>query len=271
VTGEAVGRYLTHWRLEPDGASVETPSSWLMPVTRDGASAMLKVFKPTSDERNAAAILRYFDGNGAVRLFQADEGALLMERVDGPRSLVSMAESGGDTEAAEILAQVVRKLHAQRKAAVPAGLTPLAEWFSALNDHAGDLPMLSACDKVARGLLAGERDVVPLHGDLHHGNVLDGGKRGWLAIDPKALLGERTFEVANLLKNSWVHAGVGHDPARMRRLAVLYANQLKLDMERVLAFAFAHAGLAASFQMDDGDDPSYTLHYAEVLDDAIKG
>jgi aminoglycoside/hydroxyurea antibiotic resistance kinase len=40
-----------------------------------------------------------------------------------------------------------------------------------------------------------------LHGDLHHGNVLDFGLRGWLAIDPKGLLGERGFDFANIFTN----------------------------------------------------------------------
>ncbi|WP_430515673.1 aminoglycoside phosphotransferase family protein, partial [Inquilinus limosus] len=37
---------------------------------------------------------------------------------------------------------------------------------------------------IARDLLAERREIVTLHGDLHHDNVLDFGPRGWLAIDP---------------------------------------------------------------------------------------
>lgn len=44
-------------------------------------------------------------------------------------------------------------------------------------------------------------DEVVLHGDLHHGNILDFGTRGWLAIDPKGLLGERGFDYANIFTN----------------------------------------------------------------------
>lgn len=40
-----------------------------------------------------------------------------------------------------------------------------------------------------------------LHGDVHHGNVLNFGARGWLAIDPRGLVGERAFDHANLLCN----------------------------------------------------------------------
>ena len=38
---------------------------------------------------------------------------------------------------------------------------------------------------------ATQRDVVVLHGDMHHENVLKFSSRGWPAIDPKGLVGER--------------------------------------------------------------------------------
>lgn len=243
----------------------ETPSSWLLPVTRGRVPAMLKVLKHASDERNAAALLRYWDGGGAVRLYEANEKALLLERASGPRSLMKMATSGGDTEAAEILAETVARLHAPRPSEIPAQLTPLQEWFSSLYTHETSMPLLGRCAAVARGLLSIERDIVPLHGDLHHDNVLDGGQRGWLAVDPKALIGERTYEVANLLGNPFPHAGIVHRPDRMQRLAALYAARLGLDVQRVLAFALAHAGLSASWHIEDGSDPAYRLRCAEIL------
>ena len=131
------------------------------------------------------------------------------------------------------------------------------------------MPLLGRCAAVARALIATERDIVPLHGDLHHDNVLDGGARGWLAIDPKALLGERSYEIANLLGNPWPHAEIVHRTDRMERLAHFYADRLGLDVRRVLAFALAHAGLAASWDIEDGSDPRYRLRCAELLDPIV--
>jgi streptomycin 6-kinase len=54
----------------------------------------------------------------------------------------------------------------------------------------------------ARSLLDAPGEAVVLHGDFHHDNVMDGGPRGWLAIDPKGLIGEREFEFANLFRNT---------------------------------------------------------------------
>jgi streptomycin 6-kinase len=269
MTNSNLEPYLMRWRLEPDGAAIETPSSWLLPVHRDRCAAMLKVLKPSCDERNAAGLLRYLSGDGAVRLYEADEDALLLERANGSRSLVTMAISGRDAQAAEILAETVAKLHARRNCRLLPELTPLKQQFSPLYAHAGMMPLLSRCAAVARGLLATERELVPLHGDLHHENVLDGGQRGWLAIDPKALFGERTYEVANLLCNPSAHADIVHQPGRMRWLAELYAARLRLDLQRVLAFALAHAGLSASWDVDDGIDPTYRLGCAEVLNKLV--
>jgi streptomycin 6-kinase len=264
LSGTTFDPFLSLWDLEPDGTPIETHSSWLLPVRRSRSLAMLKIMKHASDEYNAAALLRYFNGNGAVRLYESQDRALLLERAGGPRSLMTMAVTGGDTQAAEVLANTVRELHAPREARMQAGLTPLRRWFSSLYDHEHAATILKRCADVSRTLLGSENDVVPLHGDLHHDNVLDGGDRGWLAIDPKALIGERTYEVANLLGNPWPHADIVHRPARMRR-------RLGLDPQRVLAFALAHAGLAASWSMEDGRDPTYRLRCAEVLQATIEG
>src|SRR3546814_3749922 len=89
-------------------------------------------------------------------------------------------------------------------------LVPLAHWFRALNPaaatHGG---ILARCAATARALLAESRGTGVLHGDIHHDNVLDFGPRGWLAIDPKRLVGERgrteehTSELQSLMRISY--------------------------------------------------------------------
>jgi streptomycin 6-kinase len=264
MTSPPLERCLGKWNLLPDCCLLETDSSWLLPVRYLGRQAMLKMLKPTSDERAAADLLRWFAGSGAVRLYAADANALLMERADNEVSLKTMAISGGDDCAAEILADCVKQLHAPRESPVPGGLTPLREWFRSLFARQAQMPILARCADVAQRLLAAEHESTVLHGDLHHDNVLHS-VRGWLAIDPKGLIGERTYEVANLLGNPWPHGEIVHQPGRMLRLAELYGTRLGLDHRRVLGFAFAHAGLAASWSMDDGRDPSYRLTCASVL------
>lgn len=43
--------------------------------------------------------------------------------------------------------------------------------------------------------------VAALHGNLHHDNALNFRARGWLALDPKQLVGERGVDFANIFTN----------------------------------------------------------------------
>ncbi|WP_306779981.1 aminoglycoside phosphotransferase family protein, partial [Acinetobacter baumannii] len=73
-------------------------------------------------------------------------------------------------------------------------LTPLERWFDSLyaaERRYGGLYV--DCANAARYLLETAREQRPLHGDIHHGNVLDCGERGWQVIDPKRLYGERGY------------------------------------------------------------------------------
>jgi streptomycin 6-kinase len=49
-------------------------------------------------------------------------------------------------------------------------------------------------------MLADPREVRVLHGDIHHRNIRMSG-RGWLSLDPKGLVGERTYDCASSLCN----------------------------------------------------------------------
>jgi len=51
--------HFAHFGLTPDGAAFDAPSSWLMPVRHDGSPAMLKIYKPRSDEQQGTDYLTY--------------------------------------------------------------------------------------------------------------------------------------------------------------------------------------------------------------------
>lgn len=80
-------------------------------------------------------------------------------------------------------------------------MLPLIDWFEELWPLATTDARLARCAEVARRLLADQTAVVPLHGDLHHGNVLDFGGGDRRVIDPKRLVGVRVFDYANIFCN----------------------------------------------------------------------
>jgi streptomycin 6-kinase len=135
------------------------------------------------------------------------------------------------------------------------------EWFEALGRaaeaHGGILRIALA---TASNLLATQHDIVVLHGDMHHANVLNFGSRGWLAIDPKALIGERHFDYANILCNPDNETATM--PGRLARQVRVIANTANLESSRLLAWVVAWASLSAAFSFDDGLRPDTALRIA---------
>lgn len=256
VLSEIFGRYLTRWRLLPDGDPIITTGSRLLPVRMDGTPAMLKVALDT-EEKFGGLLLKWWDGQGAAHVLAHEDDALLMERAEGPGSLVDMAKDmatgGGDDEASRLICRVVAQLHASSvRSGPPPHLVPLAQWFRDLEPAAARYGgILTACAVTARELLASERDVVPLHGDIHHGNILHFGLRGWLAIDPKGLIGERGFDYANLFCNP--EAAIALEPGRLRRQADVVVEAAGLERQRLLKWIIAYAGLSAAWFIGDGE------------------
>jgi streptomycin 6-kinase len=217
----------------------------------DGGEAVLKVNFPEPESEHEADALASWDGNGAVRLLAQDteRRALLVERCAPGAPLWEVEED----EANEIAAGVLTQLWQAR----PGGE------FRPLSDEAarwaGDLPKRweaagrpferALLDEVVGFLHAQSppADPVLLHQDLHGGNVLRS-ERGWLAIDPKPLVGERAFDVASLLRDRREElARDAEAAARIRRRLDFFSDRLELDRERLRGWGIAHA-LAWGFE-----------------------
>ncbi len=253
--------HLARWGLIADGEPIATHSSDLLPVRRDGLPAMLKIARE-DEECWGWLALDYWGGDGAARVLAREGHALLLERAMGPLSLSRMVHVGRDDEASRILCAVAAKLHAPRARPRPAALITLDEWFAPLAPVArAQGGIIAAAAAVARSLLADPRDVVVLHGDLHHDNVLDAEGRGWIAVDPKRLLGERTFDFANLLRNPDVEPAVA--PGRFERQLDVVTEAARVDRVRLLQWVIAFTGLSAAWYIADGETSGVDLAIAE--------
>jgi streptomycin 6-kinase len=255
--------WLTRWGLAADGEGFTTRfGSHLLPVRRAEARAMLKI-AVHEEERRGGALMAWWDGVGAARVLAREDMALLMERLDGSRDLTRMAREGEDDAATRVLCQVAAGLHAPRAGPPPASLVPMDVWFRSLAPAAAAHGGTFAKALAAAGpLLAAPQDIVVLHGDLHHGNVLDGGPRGWLAIDPKGVLGERGFDYANLFRCPDVEIALA--PGRMRRQAAIVCEAANLEPRRLFTWILAYAGLGAAWSLESGHDPGPGLAIAEI-------
>jgi streptomycin 6-kinase len=101
-------------------------------------------------------------------------------------------------------------------------------------------------------LCASQRRRRLLHGDLQHYNVLFDTNRGWLAIDPKGVVGEIEYEVGASLRNPHENPAVFASPDAVERRLKRFEAGLKLDRERALGWGFAQAVLSAIWSVEDG-------------------
>ncbi|KQZ13332.1 3'-kinase [Mesorhizobium sp. Root554] len=250
------------WNVSGAELIAETFSSRIWKVVRDdGTTAIIKDLKPfddVADELRGKHLLRWLDGRGAVRLLGTDGKRMLLEYA-GERHLTEVLDKAGDTAATEIAADVMARLHAPSDRPAPTGLQKLRQRFVALfrvaeaERKAGSSGLYAQAAAVAQELLDDARDIRPLHGDLHHENIIES-RRGWLAIDPKGVLGDPCFDAANMFFNPLDRDALCKDPGRIAGMAAIFHNVLMLDPRRVLDHAFAYGCLSAAWHAEDGND-----------------
>ncbi|WP_394822938.1 aminoglycoside phosphotransferase family protein [Pendulispora albinea] len=276
-----IARCAERWSLELGECFPEVSYNYAAPARRaDGSHVVLKVTFPDRDFVSEVAALEAFGpGRGAIGLLEVDRasGAMLLERAMPGTQLAPLARID-DARATAIAAQVMRALRRD----VPADSSPfvtLELWSEAFDRARGRLPggrgigelpprLVDRAEGVYRELLASSGPPVLLHGDLHHGNILEVEGGRWVAIDPKGVIGEPAFETAVFLHDpipefiTWP----GWERLLQRRMAQL-ADELALDRERIRGWAIAQSVLSALWFIEDDDEDGhrYELAVASAL------
>lgn len=231
----------------------ETATSVLGFGVREGKAVVLKLMK-VDDELHSGAVLRAFGGDGAVRVLESEIGAVLLERLDPGEELVTLVKRGADDEATTILAQVIAKLAHHTP---PAECPSVADWGRGFERYirSGDaqIPygLVKQAQVVYEHLTASQGVPMLLHGDLQHYNVLFDNERGWVAIDPKGVVGELEYEVGALLRNPFELPELFTNRATVERRLKILMTHLPLDYTRALNWSFAQAVLSAIWTVED--------------------
>ncbi len=260
INSDALARWINRWRLKPEGDPFSTHSSVLLPARQDGRPVMLKL-TPEPDEIRGGALLSWWDGKGAVRVLEREDGALLMERLVGHRSLAKLSMDGDDAEATVILCSVVAELHRTRDSPLPP-LEPLETLFEPLFESESPDPLIRIGKASAHDLLTTQTDCVPLHGDIQHHNVLDAGDV-WLVIDPKGQFGERTFDYVNIFRNP--NEQFAADPAIVSRRIGQIEAHVGIDPERLRRWIAAFCALCLVWDYYPQGSPDHDRELARIV------
>lgn len=240
-------------------------------ATRGDAEVVLKIGVPNRELRSEIAALSLFDGDGCARLLDFDDGKsmFLLERLCPGEMLVTLED---DDERTRIAAEIMLKLW--RTPPEDSAFIQLTDWFDGLNNirpmfgGAGPFPekLLARVEATLPRLFAESAPPRLIHGDFHHFNVLSS-ERGWIAIDPKGVIGPPEYEVGPLLINPWNDFLNGTSPKVQteRRLSIL-AEGLGFPRQRLLDWATCFAILSSWWDTKpDGSGGEYSLRCAELF------
>lgn len=238
---------------------------------RLGESVVLKIGVPDRELLSEMTALCLFDGRAAVRLLDSDEehSMFLLERLR-PGDMLTTVED--DRQATEIAADLMRLLW--RTQISGSRLIQLSDWFKGLEKlrrrfDGGTGPLaahlVGRAESVARDFCTEDHIPTLLHGDLHHFNILSS-KRGWLAIDPKGVVGPAAYEVGPFLINPWMVSGLQPDTPRLIRDRIaIFSERLGFEGSRLRDWGLSHAVLSAWWSLDGDEDWRPAMQCAEIL------
>lgn len=242
------------WRVTVEN-SFETESSLIGFGRQSDRAVVLKVVKRPGDEWNSGRMLEAFDGQGMARVYEHVEGAMLLERLEPATSLSTVVVDGRDEEGTGIIADVIGRI----KITDAPPSTPTAkelargfDWYRATGDAQIPPWLLDEAERVYNDLADSQTKPRLLHGDLQHYNILYDANRGWLAIDPKGIVGELEYEIGASLRNPYETPAIFSAPQIIERRINKFASALKLDADRILGWGFSQAVLSAIWGVEDG-------------------
>jgi len=227
-------------------------------TTAGGEAVALKVGVPHEELFTEMEALALYNGRGAARLLGADRelGAVLMQRAIPGTMLWQIGDNHRQTH---IAASVMKDLP------VPAPEAHSMPHFSRWTERAFRLTRTEwdpeermprdLLDRAEAAFIELSRDRtqdVVLHGDLHHENILWDEEDGWLAIDPKGVIGPRCLEVGRFIQNQLPDDAAFSVHERLVRERIeIFSAELGMTPETIAAAALVDCVLGHVWSFED--------------------
>lgn len=220
---------------------------------QDGKQGVLKLCIPGRECSSEIKALKVYDGVSLCRLIDCVEerGVLLVERLNPGNNLKSVEH---DVAAVKIASMLMKKM--RDKSPNTAGFQTIRDWaegISKLRKHfnggSGPFPenIVRKVEELFPRLITSQKNCYPLHGDLHHENILLNHKE-WKLIDPKGIVGEMEYEIIPFIINN--PQGLQFESLINQRIQI-FNKELDVRIDRVYAWGLCHSLLSAWWNIED--------------------
>jgi streptomycin 6-kinase len=266
---------VAQWSLSLDTPMPDASYNYVVSARlKNNEPVILKVGVPNPELETEIEALNYFNGNHCVRLLKSDRqlGALLLQLLSPGKSLVQIKNNAEATEiAGHIMASLPSPVSGSH--AFPA----VAKWAKAFDrikkqyGHSScPLPFakIDRAEQLFLDLNKSTKQHRLLHGDLHHTNILFDDNAGWIAIDPKGVIGDPAYESARFLHNPIPGFLSMDNPKKITEERIdLLSGMLHEAPERLLAWGFFNTVLAACWHIEaKSDDWKYSIKCSEIFE-----
>lgn len=232
---------------------------------------VIKTSPPHPESTAEIAALRHHHDPAVVELLHADTDVSIMvqRRVQPGTTLKSAIDGGELTEeaAVDIAAAMMQRYWIEPPPG--AQFIDLDYWFRALYAYqtsypngGGPIPHhhVELAIRQADELLETQQEMVMLHGDIHHYNILRDAEHGWTLIDPKGLVGERGYDIGTWLLNP-IYFDRRQDVAEMTEYRLdRFTELLGIERKRLWQWAMAHAVLSDCWNVEGVGTADAHLH-----------
>jgi streptomycin 6-kinase len=259
---------VTHWNLSHLEVVENLSHNLVMKGFQGNVPIILKLCIEKEYFTHEKEALLFYKGHGIVRLLSHHNGhqALLMEFIHPGTPLIANG-SMEELKDVEIASAVMNQLHDHT---LPSHhpFPTVEQWMNELNMEEDFHPThIKNARIMAKELIKTQGEVVLLHGDLHHDNIVNSKKQGWVAIDPKGVVGERAFEAGCFIRNPF-HGSFAHYPKLkplISKRIELFAHHMKCSQNRIARWAYVQAVLAAVWRHEDKGDIAPFMYRADVI------
>lgn len=228
-------------------------------ATRNRQMVVIKIGLDQDVLNAEIAALKHFNGRGCIRLIDHINGSILLEQAMPGMTLRSLYPQFME----DVMDHYINVVDSLPKV-YSNNFQQISDWLKGLDDFKSDRisnDLIQKAIHLKNELLNTMHEPYVIHGDLHLDNILSH-QNQWICIDPKGIVGDKSFEMAAF---DFISSHEIGDADTMNERILILASKAQIDRERLAQWVYVRLILSAVWFCEDNKDPSWAIQLAHLV------